>query len=75
MSESDAKFDESVFEFINRTWREYEEELYYDASIGELMIKELVEAARQVEMEAYKSTKCTRKSRSRSAGRRPAKLL
>ena len=54
MSESDAKFDESVFEFVNSTWREYEEELYYDAISGELMIKELVEAARQVEMETYK---------------------
>ena len=54
MSESDTKFDESVFEFINSTWREYEEELYYDASSGELMIKELVEAARKVEMETYK---------------------
>ena len=27
MSESDVKFDEPVFEFINSTWKEYEEEL------------------------------------------------
>ena len=46
MSESDVKFDESVFEFVNSTWREYEEELHYDAISGELMFKELVEAAR-----------------------------
>ncbi len=51
MSESDAKFDEFVFEFINNIWRDYEEELHYDAIFGELMIKELVEAARRVEME------------------------
>ena len=47
MSESDVKFNESVFEFINSTWKEYEEELYYDAISGELMIKELVVAARK----------------------------
>ena len=29
MGESDVKFNDSVFEFINSTWREYEEELYY----------------------------------------------
>ena len=28
MSESDVKFDESVFEFINSTWKEYEGESY-----------------------------------------------
>ena len=43
MGESDVKFDESVFEFINSVLKEYEEELYYDAISGELMIKELVE--------------------------------
>ena len=43
MSESDVKFDEWSYEFINSTWKEYEEELYYDAISGELMIKELVE--------------------------------
>ena len=42
MGESDVKFDESVLEFINSTWKEYEEELYYDAISGELMTKELV---------------------------------
>ncbi len=40
------KFDETVFEFINSAWKEYEKELYYDTISGELMIKELVEAAR-----------------------------
>ncbi len=30
MGESDVKFGETVFEFINRTLREYEEETYYD---------------------------------------------
>ncbi len=35
-------------------WREYEVELYYDAISGELMIKELVGAAREVEMEMFK---------------------
>ena len=45
MCESDAKFNEEVFEFINSAWREYEEELYYDAISGEVMIKELVEAS------------------------------
>ena len=48
------KFDESVFEFINSPWKEYEEELCYDAIFGELMIKEFVEAARKVEMETFK---------------------
>ncbi len=48
------KFDESVFEFINSTWKEHEEELYYDAIPGDLMIKELVVAARKVEMETFK---------------------
>ena len=28
MGESDAKFDETVFEFINSTWKDYEEEAY-----------------------------------------------
>ena len=50
MSESDVKFDEWSYEFINSTWKEYEEELYYDAISGELMIKELVEEGREVEM-------------------------
>ena len=54
MSESDVKFDESVCEFINSAWKEYEEELYYDAISGEHMIKELVEAARKVEMETFR---------------------
>ena len=42
VGESDVKFDETVFEFINSAWRECEEELYYDAISGEAMIKELV---------------------------------
>ena len=54
MSEFDVMFDESVFEFINNTWKEYEEELYYDEISGELMIKGLVEAARKVEMETFR---------------------
>ena len=54
MGKSDVKFDETVFDFINSAWREYEEELYYDAISGEVMIKELVEAARKVEMETFK---------------------
>ena len=37
-----------------QTWREYEDELYYDAISGELMVKELVDAARQVEMQTFK---------------------
>ena len=35
-------------------WKEYEDELYYDAISGELMIKELVDEARQVEMDTVK---------------------
>ncbi len=54
MGESDVKFGEAVLEFINSTWKEYDEELYFDAISGELMIKELVEAARNVEMETSK---------------------
>ncbi len=36
------------------TWREYEDELYYDAVSGEPMVKDLVNAARKVEMETFK---------------------
>ena len=61
VSESDVKFDESVFESINSAWEEYVKELYYDAISVELMIKELVEAARKVEMEMFKKMECTRK--------------
>ncbi len=43
--ESDSKFNEEAFEFMNRAWRRREEELSYDAISGEVMIKELVEAA------------------------------
>ena len=50
MSESDSKFNEEVFEFINSALREYEEELYYDAILGEAVIMEVVKAARKVEM-------------------------
>ena len=35
-------------------WKECEDELYYDAISGELMIKELIEEARQVEMDTFK---------------------
>ncbi len=48
------KFDEAVFELIDSTWKEYEEELYYDAISGELMDKDLVKEARKVEMETSK---------------------
>ncbi len=54
MSEFDVKFDEWSYEYINSTWKEYEEELYYDAISGELMIKELVEEGREVEMETFR---------------------
>ena len=54
MSESDVKFDEWSYEFINSTWKEYAEELYYDAISGELMIEELVEEGREVEMKTFK---------------------
>ncbi len=37
-----------------RGWRECEDELYYDAISGELMIKELVDASKKVEMETLK---------------------
>ncbi len=36
------------------TWREYEDDLYYDAISGEPMIKDLVRAAKGVEMEMFK---------------------
>ncbi len=42
MDESDSNFNKEVFEFSNSTWREYEEELYYDAISGDVMINELV---------------------------------
>jgi hypothetical protein len=51
--ESDRKVNEEVFEF-NSASMEYEGELYCDAISGEAMIKELVEAARKVEMEKFK---------------------
>ncbi len=35
-------------------WREYEDELCYDATSGDLMTKELAEKARQVEMDTFK---------------------
>jgi hypothetical protein len=50
-SEQRAKFHEEVFEFTNSAWREYDEELHYDAISGEVMVKELAEAARKVTME------------------------
>ncbi len=61
MGESDVKFDATEFEFVNSARREHEEELRYDAISGEFMIKVLVEAARKIEMEAFKSTECTRR--------------
>ncbi len=48
--ESASKYNGEAFEFINCAWRECHEELYYDAISGEAMVKELVEAARRVEM-------------------------
>ncbi len=51
--EPDVKFDEAVFEFINSARREHKEELYYGAMFPEAMRKELVEAARKVEMETF----------------------
>ena len=54
MSESDVKFDELSHEFINSTWKECEEEQYYDAISGELMVKELVEEGREVEIETFR---------------------
>ncbi len=54
VGESDVNFDEAAFEFINCTWRECEEGLYYDAFSGEVMIMELAQAARKVEMETLK---------------------
>ncbi len=53
-NESVSRFNEEVFEFSNSTRREYEEELYCDTISGEVMIKELVDAARKVEMETFK---------------------
>ncbi len=54
VGDSDVMFDETVFEFINRTRRECEEELYHDACSGEVIIKDSSEAARKVEMETSK---------------------
>ncbi len=54
MGEPDVKFDETVFEFLDGEWREYEEELHYEAVSVEVMIKELVEAARKAKVETFK---------------------
>ncbi len=43
-----------MFEFINSSWKEHEEELRYDAISGEVMVKELAEMVRKVEMETFK---------------------
>ncbi len=45
-----------------------EEELYYDTVSGKVMIKELVDAARRVEMETFKMHVVHEKVRSRSVG-------
>ncbi len=45
MGEPDVKFDETVFEFISRIWIEYDDGTHYGAISGEVMVKELVEAA------------------------------
>ncbi len=50
VGESDVKFDEAAFEFTNGAWRECKEEPCYDAISGDVMLKELAEAARKVEM-------------------------
>ncbi len=68
LGESDVNFDEAVFEIIDSIWKEYEEELCYDAISGELMVKEGVEAAREIEMETLKSTECARRYRLKSVG-------
>ncbi len=73
MSESDAKLSEAMFEFINSAWREHEEELFYDAASGEVMVKELAEAARRSRQRRPRSTECTRRCRSRSVGRVPVR--
>jgi hypothetical protein len=54
MCESDAQFNEEVFEITNSAWREYKEKLRCSAISSEVMIKELVEEARKVEMETFK---------------------
>ncbi len=50
LGESDVKFDEMVFVFGKGTWRACEDELYYDAILGELMNKDLIKEARKVEV-------------------------
>ncbi len=52
-SDFEVKFDEAVFEFTS-TWTDCQEEFYYNATSGEVMVKDLVEAARKVEMETLK---------------------
>ncbi len=54
VGESDVKFDETVFGVTESAWREREEELHDDAISGEVAMKELVEAARKVELEMWK---------------------
>ncbi len=43
-----------MFEFINSVRREFEEELYYVAISGEVIIKELVGAARKAKIETFR---------------------
>ncbi len=66
-SDSDGKFDEAVFEHINSVWSECEEELYYDAISGEVMVKELVEAGRKVEVETFEEARHVREGTDRGA--------
>ncbi len=54
VGQTDPKLNEELLEFIHSALREYEEEMYYDVISGEMMTKELVEAARKVEMETLK---------------------
>ena len=46
--------DETTFEFIKSTWKEYEDELYHDAISGKLMDEDMIREARKVEMETFK---------------------
>ncbi len=43
-----------VLREAKEVWKESDDELYYDAISGEVMIKELIVEARQVEMDTFK---------------------
>ncbi len=69
-----VKCDETVFELIESTWREH---TVYAAISGEAMVKELVDAARKVEIETLKESSglmrasSTRRARSIAVGWSP----